>query len=599
MGIGFEGRTDRSYGLQLLQAAVGNERAEFREGQWDAIEALVRDRSRVVLLQRTGWGKSYVYFIATRMLRDSGSGPTLLISPLLALMRDQLAAASRIGLEAETINSQNRDEWGAIQERIVADEIDILLISPERLANEEFRSRVLNAIASRIGLLVIDEAHCISDWGHDFRPDYRRIGRLLRSMPTQMPVLAATATANERVLADVQSQIGDNCRVYRGSLERDSLQLQVVRLPDSAARLAWLAQTLPSIPGSGVIYTLTVRDAETVAQWLQLMGTPVYAYHGGLEAEERQDLEERLKRNEVKGLAATVALGMGFDKPDLGFVIHYQSPQSVIHYYQQIGRAGRSLDSAYAVLLVGEEDQKIIDSFIRQAFPPRDVVERVLEGVRGAATGLRLADLEPRVNARRMVIDKALKLLETEDPPAAVREDGLWYAAPVATGLDWERVERLTRLREKERGQVLAYASTDGCLMRFLRDALDDPHSDDCGKCANCAGHDLVTADVPPGSVEAAREFLAGRSMVIEPRKQKPSDVLADLSEGRTIPGDLRLDPGRCLARWDEPPWGQAVRDGKQVYGRFDEALVVRSAELIEQEWAPSPFPTLIMAVPS
>ncbi|MFO7781413.1 MAG: RecQ family ATP-dependent DNA helicase, partial [Spirochaetia bacterium] len=459
VGLNSEAWTARSHGLELLQAAVGDDSADFRAGQWEAIEALAQDKSRVVLLQRTGWGKSYVYFIATRMLRDFGSGPTLLISPLLALMRDQLAAASRIGLQAETINSQNKDEWDSIEERIVGDEIDILLISPERLANEDFRSRVLAAVATRIGLLVIDEAHCISDWGHDFRPDYRRIGRLLRSMPTQMPVLAATATANERVLADVQSQIGENCRVYRGTLERDSLRLQVIHLPDRAARLAWLAQTLPSIPGSGVIYTLTVRDAETVAQWLQLMGTRVFAYHSDLAAEERHALEKQLKRNEVKGLAATVALGMGFDKPDLGFVIHFQSPQSVIHYYQQIGRAGRSLDSAYAVMLVGEEDQQIIDSFIRQAFPPRDVVERVLEEVREAPAGVRLADLEPRINARRMVIDKALKLLETEDPPAVVRENGLWHAAPVGTGLDWERVERLTRLREEERRQMFAFTN--------------------------------------------------------------------------------------------------------------------------------------------
>ena len=358
----------RQRALELLRAAVGSAEADFREGQWQAVEALLR-RERLLVVQRTGWGKSIVYFLATRLLRDNGAGCTLLISPLLSLMRNQIQAASRIGVRAETINSTNKDEWAPVEAALRRGEVDVLLVSPERLANEGFVARCLLPIAGRIGLLVVDEAHCISDWGHDFRPDYRRIVRILQALPPNVPVLATTATANDRVVEDIEQQLGPTLATIRGPLTRESLRLQNLRKPSRAARMAWIAHQVPILPGSGIIYTLTVHDSIVLAEWLQNCGIDAAAYYGRLENDERERLENQLLRNEVKALVATVALGMGFDKPDVGFVIHFQRPSSVVHYYQQVGRAGRALENAYGVLLSGEEDDDIADYFMRTAFP--------------------------------------------------------------------------------------------------------------------------------------------------------------------------------------------------------------------------------------
>ena len=343
--------------LQYLRTSLDNPHALFRDGQWESVEQML-NQNRVLVVQRTGWGKSMVYFLATKLLRDHGAGPTLLISPLLSLMRNQIEAAQRIEVTARSINSTNTDEWQQVQNELFSNQIDVLIISPERLANDEFRQNVLSNISNNIGLFVVDEAHCISDWGHDFRPDYRRIVRVLQAIPSNVPVLATTATANDRVVNDVKSQMGENIILQRGSLVRKSLKLQNINMPSPAARMAWLAQTIPSLPGSGIIYTLTQRDAERVAEWLLIIGITAKAYHAGI-ADTREELEQQLLNNEIKALVATVALGMGFDKPDLGFVIHFQRPASVVHYYQQVGRAGRAVDEAFGILLCGEEDDHI------------------------------------------------------------------------------------------------------------------------------------------------------------------------------------------------------------------------------------------------
>ncbi len=342
---------------KLLRTALDDPKADFRDGQWECIEAMLNS-NRMLVVQRTGWGKSMVYFLATRMLRDAGGGFTLLISPLLALIRNQIHAAERIGIRAASINSTNPDEWEDVQKQILNDAVDILLISPERLANDSFRENVLIPVSGRVGLFVVDEAHCISDWGHDFRPDYRRIVRVLQALPPNIPVLATTATANDRVVKDVSKQLG-NLNAQRGPLVRRSLKLQNIWMSSPAARMVWLAEQLPQIPGSGIIYTLTIRDAERVAEWLRQNLIDARAYHSNIE--NREELEDRLLKNQIKALVATVALGMGFDKPDLGFVIHYQRPGSVVHYYQQIGRAGRAVDEAYGILLSGREDVDITD----------------------------------------------------------------------------------------------------------------------------------------------------------------------------------------------------------------------------------------------
>jgi len=435
--------------LSLLRQGLNDANASFYDGQWEAIDTLVNRRGRLLLVQRTGWGKSVVYLIATKLLRRKHSerGLALLISPLLSLMRNQLEMAGRLGLRAATIHSGNTEEWSAVKAALANDNVDLLLVSPERLANAEFQNAILPSIASRVLLFIVDEAHCISDWGHDFRPDYRRITRVIQLLPHNVPLLATTATANDRVVEDVRGQLGSDVQVMRGSLARRTLQLQNVILPSQAERLAWLAQYLPQLPGSGIIYTLTVADAERVARWLQQRGLNVQAYHADLDNDMREALEKQLLNNEVKALVATVALGMGFDKPDLGFVVHFQRPASVVHYYQQIGRAGRGIDNAIIVLLGGEEDDEIADYFIRTAFPPQQYTDMVLNALRRAPNGLSRIELQQAINLSITQIDKVLRLLGSESPSPKLQTGSRYYLARVSCSVDWQRLERHTALR--------------------------------------------------------------------------------------------------------------------------------------------------------
>lgn len=442
---------DPERALELLRLGSGLPDAVFRPGQEEAIRHVVEGCGRLLVVQRTGWGKSFVYFIATKLLREGGSGPALLVSPLLALMRNQIAAAERMGVRAATIHSDNHEEWDRVESAVERDEVDILLISPERLANERFRSEVLADLAVRVALLVIDEAHCISDWGHDFRPHYRLLERIVRTLPPNLRLLATTATANERVLGDLGVVLGPGLGVSRGDLNRPSLTLQTIRLPSQAERLAWLAERVPLLPGHGVIYTLTVRDANQVAEWLGSRGLEVEAYTGET-GDRRAELEQALLGNRVKALVATTALGMGFDKPDLGFVIHYQAPGSVVAYYQQVGRAGRALEAAYGVLLSGDEDTEITDFFIDSAFPTPAEVQALLEALERAPEGLSAPQLTGEVNLSWGRIQKTLALLSLESPAPIAREGPRWQltAATLSDGF-WERAQRLTDLRRRSR----------------------------------------------------------------------------------------------------------------------------------------------------
>jgi len=411
--------------LQLLRIGSGCADATFRDDQENAIRHVVEGQGRLLVVQKTGWGKSFVYFIATKLLREAGSGPVLLISPLLALMRNQIAAAERMGLRAATINSDNQDEWTEVEAKLGFNEIDILLISPERLANERFRTQVLAGIAAQISLLVIDEAHCISDWGHDFRPHYRLLERIVRTLPPNLRLLATTATANNRVMEDLAAVLGPKLEVSGGDLNRASLSLQTIRLPSQAERLAWLAEQLATLQGHGVIYTLTVRDANQVSDWLKSRGFNVEAYTGET-GDRREELEQALLNNQVKALVATTALGMGYDKPDMAFVIHYQMPGSVVAYYQQVGRAGRALDSAYGVLLSGEEESRITDWFIKSAFPTRQEVTDVLDALEKEPNGLSVPELLGRVNLSKGRVEKTIALLSLESPAPLAKQGSKW-----------------------------------------------------------------------------------------------------------------------------------------------------------------------------
>ncbi len=587
----------RTQALTLLKQALGNHNAEFRDGQWQAISALVQRRARVLVVQRTGWGKSLVYFLATRLLHDQGSGCTLLISPLLSLMRNQIAAARNIGVRAETINSTNVAEWPRIEAGLLRNEIDVLLISPERLANDDFVNRCLLPIANRLGLFAVDEAHCISDWGHDFRPDYRRIVRILRALPRNIPVLATTATANNRVVADIVEQLGPNLEVQCGPLTRASLSLQNIYLPSQAERMAWLAHVLPDLPGSGIVYTLTVRDSERLAEWLRSQGIDAERYHGGMESEQREALENRLLNNEVKVLVSTVALGMGFDKPDLGFVIHFQRPASVVHYYQQVGRAGRAVDNAFGILLNGAEDDSIADYFIRTAFPTPQDVEQFLKAMRTASGALTIPRLQQRVNLPIRKIEKILKFLLLESPAPIQKTDAGYVLNPVRWEMPLERIERIGNLRRHEQERMKAYMASRDCLMQFLADELNDPSAGPCGKCVNCTGT-LLSVAYPDDLAQAALEFLDRLENRIEPRKKWPPG-LADHEPSGNIAADYRAQEGRALCRWGDPGFGVLVRRGKQHDGHFDDRLVDASVHLLKDCWRPDPVPTWVVCVPS
>lgn len=596
--------TDRAAALELLRLALGDATAEFRDGQWEAIDALVNRRERLLVVQRTGWGKSSVYFISTRILRDRGRGPTLIVSPLLALMRNQIEAAERLGVRAFTVNSTNREAWPEIERAVRRNEVDALLVSPERLANEEFVGNVLLPIAERIGLLVVDEAHCISDWGHDFRPDYRRLVNILQRMPSNVPILGTTATANNRVVEDVQSQLGD-IGIQRGSLMRSSLALQNLQLPTQAERLAWLAEHVPALPGTGIVYTLTKRDAKQVADWLQSHGIESRAYFGGVDGDGfedsdafRQHLEQQLLRNEIKVLVATTALGMGYDKPDLGFVVHYQAPGSIVAYYQQVGRAGRAIDHAVGILMSGEEDAKIHEFFRRSAFPKETWVRAILSELE-ESDGLTTRQLEEAVNLRSKQIEQVLKFLSVENPAPILKSGSQWQRTPVPYRMDHEKLERLTGQREEEWNEVRRYVAHEGCLMEFLAEALDDSDPEPCGKCSGCLGRPIVAQDFTRATAIAATRYLRQAELELECKKQIARGAFPEYGlTWNNIPERFRAETGRILSRWGDAGWGQVVADDKHA-GHFRDELVDAVAEMLNDRWQPTPRPTWVTCVPS
>ena len=579
--------------LKLLRVGTRQCHAEFREGQEEAIRHVVEGRGRLLVVQRTGWGKSFVYFIATKLLREAGAGPALLISPLLSLMRNQIAAAERMGVRAIRITSDNREHWQDAEDRLRRDEADILLISPERLGNERFRTEVLVGIAERISLLVIDEAHCISDWGHDFRPHYRLIERVARTLPANLRLLATTATANRRVMDDLAEVLGPGLKRLCGELDRPSLLLQTIRLPRQSERLAWLAQQILTLPGSGIVYTLTIRDAERVAEWLRSRGLAVESYTGQT-GQRREALEQSLLENRVKALVATTALGMGFDKPDLGFVIHYQTPGSVVAYYQQVGRAGRALDKAYGVLLSGEEDTEITDYFIASALPTRDEVRQVIETLEAAPNGLSVPELLGKINLSSGRIEKTMALLSLESPAPIAKQGSRWQltAAELSSAF-WERAERLTALRRKEQRQMQEYAKLESGHMAFLIRALDgNPES-------------VRPPDVPPLPVKVDPEllqeavnFLRRTSLPIEPRKRWPTGGLPKYGVRGVISAEHRAEAGKALCIWGDAGWGGLVQRGKYQDGRFADDLVRACADLMAQ-WMPRPAPEWVTCIPS
>ena len=537
--------------------------AEPRGDQVAAVHAIVQPAARVLVVQATGWGKSAVYWAATAALRSQGAGPTLVVSPLLALMRDQVAAATKAGLRAATVNSTNFNEWDPVFEALDRDALDVLLVSPERLGNARFAAR-LDELMARVGLVVIDEAHCISDWGFDFRPDYQRLARALLATPTAS-VLATTATANLRVTHDVEAQLGESTVTFRGTLARTSLHLSVVPGLAPLERYAWVADALDHLPGSGIVYVLTVAEAQRLAGFLRTCGHHVAAYTGQLDAEARVEVEGQLRRNEVKAVVATSALGMGYDKPDLGFCVHVGSPSTPVAYYQQVGRAGRALAQAEAVLLSSPADERIWEYFATASIPSPDdaaKVQRVLDdGPRS------LADLEAATGVRRGRLEALLKILAID---GVVAKDGTrWASTGTPYVHDTAKWDALARTRRAEADLMRQYAHGRGCLMAYLQTALDDPAPAPCGRCSVCTD-DLPRPGAQPGQerLVAARNYLRGEDIVVEPRRLWPSGA------GRKgkIAGPAE---GRAVAFADDPGWAQELLALQRVgYGSIPPELL-------------------------
>ncbi|MCR1162458.1 RecQ family ATP-dependent DNA helicase [Paenarthrobacter sp. UW852] len=545
--------------LACLRELVGHPEARFHDGQYEAIEALVDAGRRALVVQRTGWGKSAVYFVASLLLRRRGAGPTLIVSPLLALMRDQVAAAARAGVRAVAINSANALEWDTVLAQLAADEVDVLLVSPERLTNPSFRENQLPELIRRTGLLVIDEAHCISDWGHDFRPDYRRIADLIAQLPESVPVLATTATANSRVVHDIEEQLGAGVLTIRGALGRESLRLGVLSLPDSRDRLGWLLTHLKDMPGSGIIYTLTVSAAEDTARLLAEAGHNVLSYTGRTDPADRERAEQLLKDNQVKALVATSALGMGFDKPDLGFVIHLGAPSSPVAYYQQVGRAGRGAANADVLLLPGSEDREIWQYFATASMPSAEKADAVLGALGEAGSALSTVALEARVDLRRTPLELLLKVLAVDG--AVERVGGGWRATGSPWHYDAERYARIAEARVDEQDSMVIYQDTAGCRMEYITSVLDDETAAACGRCDNCAGR-WFPVDVAASAADAAGQTLRRAGIAVEPRLQWPSgmDRLGVAVKGKIKP-DQSVSEGRVLARLTDLGWGGALRE--------------------------------------
>lgn len=560
--------------LQELKNAYGED-AEFRNGQKEAILEIL-NRKRILVVQKTGWGKSLVYFLATKILRKKAQGTTLIISPLLALMNNQIVSANKLGLHVETINSENTESWEIIVEELKNDQIDALIISPERLANEQFKALLSEGIL-KISLFVVDEAHCVSDWGHDFRPDYRRIVDIIHMLPANIPVLATTATANNRVIEDIKNQLGNNITISRGSLMRESLELQVIKLDTQEERLAWILNHIQELPGTGLIYCLTVKDCQVVNEWLCANQISSKCYHA--KVENKETIIDLFMQNQIKVLVATVAFGMGFDKPDIGFVIHFQKPGNLVAYYQQIGRAGRGIHRALAILLRGKEDDLINQYFIDSAFPTENLMEQIVSLIRANPDpGLRQLDLEKSINMKAGKIKACIKYLMVE---GAIYQDKKYYR-PTARFWkpDTEKSNKITKIRQDELQRIEEFTKTKNCYMEYIANELNDSHAKACGKCANCLNHPLIDENFRTDTLLKAQEFLKHHFHIIQPRKKWPLGVSIDGSNN--IPKEFLCEPGWALSKYNDAGWGRLVSKGKYTDHHFNVQLVEASAELLK-----------------
>lgn len=555
--------------------------AVFRDGQYEAIEAALT-RRRTLVVQRTGWGKSLVYFMCTKLLRDQGKGLTLVVSPLLALMQNQLDAARKMGLRCAQLNSTTRDNWPDILAEMAKGQLDVVFVTPESLFNQRIQEEMPKV---SVGMFVIDEAHCISDWGHDFRLEYSRLKEVVAQLPANVPVLATTATANTRVIEDLQAQLGENVYVSRGPLARKSLRLHVLHLESRVNRCSWLLENLPRLPGCGIVYCLTRRDCDRLAVFLQDHGISAAAYHSGADEQENGQTLERFRKNQIKVLVATTKLGMGYDKGDIAFVIHYQMPGNIVSYYQQIGRAGRDIDLAEVFLMTGAEDEEINEYFIRTAFPSREEMTSVMAYIKGNEN-VTLRKLENTLNISGPRIAKALMFLCNDGH--LFKDGSSYYATPRDFVYREEHYRQIQAIRRQEMEQMKELAHTQECLSKFITRALDDPDPRDCGICDNCIHRQTLPAAPSPEAIQVTQNYFEDPQYYtlqfkILPRKRWPFKVTNKDGRDSTVIKHENLE-GVFLSKYGDAGYGELVKEGKYSGGnRFSDKLVRKSAQVLER----------------
>lgn len=550
--------------------------AEFREGQEEAIRAVLEGK-RTLVVQKTGWGKSLVYFMATKMLKKKRKIITLIISPLLSLMNNQVDSAKKMDMQVRTINSANVGEWDTIEKELNDDVVDALIISPERLSNDNFRTLLLERLGPKIGLFVVDEAHCISDWGHDFRPDYRRIVDIIKLLPINIPVLATTATANDRVVNDIKVQLGNDIIISRGNLVRESLALQVIKMDLKEERLAWLAKYINELPGTGIVYGLTTDDCDLICKWLNANNIKCERFYSKLSEEDKAEAVERFMNNEIKVLVATIAFGMGFDKPDIGFVIHFQKPGNIVAYYQQIGRAGRCIDNAFAILLCGKEDDEINEYFINSAFPTEDLMETVIETVM-EHPGIRQSEFERYIDMKGSRIEQCIKYLLVNGD--IYKDTGKYYKSPKMWNPDLQKSKEITEIRYNELAQMNEFINIDQCYMKYIAAKLDDTSACECGRCSKCLGRQIINVVVSSEEIARAQQFIRNDFNIIEPRKKWPGGIRVD--DRNLMAKEYQCEVGRVLSNYGDAGWGKLVKEGKYQQRYFSDELVEASYELLK-----------------
>lgn len=557
---------------EIIKELYGKD-ASFREGQYEAIEATMTQK-RTLVVQRTGWGKSLVYFVCTKLMREQRRGVTMVVSPLLVLMQNQIEAAEKMGLKCDVLNSAVKDRRDDILSSLENNELDLILVTPETLFAEDVQKRLRNI---KIGLFVIDEAHCISDWGHDFRLEYGNLRKLVQQLPANVPILATTATANDRVIADLQNQLGDKVYVSRGPLTRDSLYIQVLNKPDKIERYAWILENVPKLEGSGIIYCLTQRDCDYLAEFLKKNKISAAAYYSrdGEDGEKlNHEIEEKFRTNRLKVIVATIKLGMGYDKGDIAFVIHYQMPSNIVSYYQQIGRAGRNINKAYIFLMYGKEDEEILNYFINTAFPTEQETKRLIDYI-GDHDGIKIGQIVSAMNIRKSRIDKALAFLIND---GFIRKDkGTYYITPKKFVYDRDHYDTITTIRKSEMEQMKHLAQTKECYSKYIVSCLDDKTAKECGHCSNCLGKEIIPSAVSEKCIHIAEEYVNKLIIPIEPRKRWASSSVTRATKIEHI-----NQTGFCISKYGDAGYGELVKQGKySKEKRFSDELVGKSAEML------------------